>query len=458
MFYLNDILKLHIHNRRLLGIFVGALLVRCIIFGVVLWNGMDTHLTTDGRGYLQLAENLLEHGVFSRTVEGETLVHDSNRTPTYPLFIAVFNFLGGGMAIVLFIQIVISSLSCVLTSKLAMNLFPDNWFAWWSGLFLAFDIPSVINANLILTETLFTFLILSSLFLIFQQRQKNIFLFGIAGLLIGAGILCRPIGVLLPFVLLAFGNRIGWKPTTVLCLSAVLMVMPWVVRNNVIFGRPFISSISEINLLLHTGASIRAERENKSTVDIQQEVMLELESAHKWKGDESDIVPFLDYCRTEGWKEIQTSPQIFAKQSLMAFVSFMMKPERGFIEQLMGNNSIKNKALTGRSKMDSNSAFDRFIHESNRITVATVLVQVVIHFVFLICCLFSLIYFLKNRNWRIILLLIMIVYLGLGASITEVSARFRVPAMPYIYLLAVAGIPILQQCYAKRKDAVSLGS
>ncbi len=382
-------------KKHLLLIFGIALFLRCILFGVVLWSGVEVSLTTDGTGYLQLAENIIEHSTFSRTAGGETLVSDSNRTPTYPVFIALFQLLGGGITWVLIAQILVSSLSCVFTSKIATRLFPNNGFAWLSGLLLTIDVPSIVSTNLVLTETLFTFLILLSFYLIFRKEKPSALLFAIAGLLFGASALCRPIGILLPFVLLGFGQKLGWKNTTTLCIATALAVAPWFIRNTVVFGRPFSSTISEINLLLHTGASIRSEREQKSTLEVQQEIMLELEKAHKWQGNESDIIPFMDYCRTEGWKEIQKSPLIFAKQSLVAFISFLVKPERGFIKQLTGANPSHNDALTGRSKMDSNGMLNRFFQESNRVTLTLVFVQLLVHLFVLICCWFGLLYLWK---------------------------------------------------------------
>lgn len=218
-------------------VFLLAVAVRLSFLG---WQGVL--LTPDSKDYMTLAHNLISHSIFS--LDTSSPLKPSIRwPPLYPVFIAAFSWTGGSAS--LFIagaQALIDSATAIIL-LLMLRACVSLRGAVLGSLAYVFHPGAVVSVHTVLTETLFTFLLILSiytLFLGFERNQK--WLTGLSGVMLGLSILCRPIALLLPVafllpMLLFPPRRRAIKHWVLLAAIAFLVVTPWSVRSSLVAGR-----------------------------------------------------------------------------------------------------------------------------------------------------------------------------------------------------------------------------
>jgi Gpi18-like mannosyltransferase len=127
-----------------------------LLCATLLRSGTAVITSGDTASYLEPGRNLLLHGQFITGVTPEL-----DRTPGYPLFLALISLHGAALAA--FLQVIVSVLSVLLVARLAMALFADERVAILAAWLFAFEPVSVIFSVRLLAETLFLALILLSL-------------------------------------------------------------------------------------------------------------------------------------------------------------------------------------------------------------------------------------------------------------------------------------------------------
>ena len=221
-----------------------------LLFGAALRLYFFAHwpqVNGDGLIYGDIAKNLLQHGIYGRTVDGAahpTLI----RLPGYPLFVALV-FLVFGVEhynAILFLQIAIDLATCLLIALFVRRLCSTR--AAWIALYLAALCPFTANYTVApLTETLSLFFIAVAMLALVRMLTKgdaaSVFLSALSW---SSLTLLRPDGALLP---IAFFPAILWyacKPVLgfpaiglrrairLACISGMLSVLPflaWTYRN-----------------------------------------------------------------------------------------------------------------------------------------------------------------------------------------------------------------------------------
>lgn len=411
----------------------------------------------DSWGYWRIAFNLELHHVFSQST-GDSIIHDSLRTPFYPLLIVFFNKLVLGFWGIIVFQILVSAMTCSLVYLLSDKIFENKKAALAAGLFLAFDFPSVFFSNTLLTETIFTALILlSAYFLISFSLQKNNRLIYFSALLLGLAILCRPIAFYMPFlfaVVMAFSKIdivkpsklpvILWprferrwpaiKAALILSIVSCLVVIPWMSRNKIVFGSAFLSSVDEVSLLMYTTAGIRSEKESKPVAQIQQEYRDYSIKYFDWNKRET-TTKYMKYCRQESWTVISNNPMLFFKRQAIAMVYFFIKPLRNYIDMQLG----KTHQYESAEELDMATLATK----TSGLTVAMVILQGMM--LVAIGVLLLTFFIRKELNFPVMIMAAIVIYLAAMSVFTEVDARLRVPAMPFLCALAGAGWSVFHQ-------------
>lgn len=228
-----------------------VLLLTLAAFSVRLaWLRWGAWEAVDGADYLALAKNLAFYHVFS--LDAQTLAPTAHRPPLYPALIALL-WWGGGAPVyaVLLLQALLGTLTVSLVYLMARDRFsrPTALLAA-AGMTLA-PMTCLFTAAL-LTETLFTFLLMLGLF--FWGRGNAVW----AGVAFGLAILTRP--ALMPFLvaLPLLSLLPAWRkhrPAHVLIfIVAMAVASVWIVRNALVFGRfvPVAASGWGTNLLCGT--------------------------------------------------------------------------------------------------------------------------------------------------------------------------------------------------------------
>jgi len=212
-------------KRTILLIFIIALIIRiCFIFTVE-----PIPLETDSKHYDALG---------TRLAEGKGYINSSGqptafRPPIYPLFLgATYKIAGHNLTWVRIVQAMLGAGICVLAYLIGAVIF-DRMIANLTGYLCCLYLPLIVNTSQILTETLFTFLLLLGILLIISRN--NYVNLVISGIVLGLALLTRPFLIFfLPFLYgwLFLQNKFGrLRGVAMLSIGIFLVLSPWILRN-----------------------------------------------------------------------------------------------------------------------------------------------------------------------------------------------------------------------------------
>ena len=217
-------------------VFLLALSVR---LAFLKWHGVL--LTPDSKDYLTLAHNLIFNGVFSLDT-ASPFKPTIRWPPLYPAFIGALSWTGGSSMVIAGAQAVIDSATAVIL-MLMLRACVSLRCAALGSLAYAIHPGAVVSVHTVLTETLFTFLLVLSIYTLSQGFEKNKkWKTALSGLILGLSILCRPIALMLPVVLLIPmlmfpPRRRAVKHWVLMLVIAFLIVAPWSIRSSIVAGR-----------------------------------------------------------------------------------------------------------------------------------------------------------------------------------------------------------------------------
>ena len=207
-------------------------------------------LRADALEYFMYALNLRTANIYSKSTE--TLENsmakptpDAVRTPGYPLFLALF--LDGypndrTLARILVVQALMSSLMVVAAFFLFRKFLSFGW-ACASAFLTALSPHLVVSNSYLLTETLFAFLLVITIWVGSNLGGDHPTVVAIlTGVLLGLTALVRPTVQYFPIALallmvLYFGWRQGLKKALLIILGFILIYSPWLIRNTVVLHK-----------------------------------------------------------------------------------------------------------------------------------------------------------------------------------------------------------------------------
>jgi 4-amino-4-deoxy-L-arabinose transferase-like glycosyltransferase len=196
------------------------------------WHG--TRFGGDTADYFLLAENLLRHHAYSLH-ETAPFLPSIRRAPVYPWFIIVSGLGSLAPAPVIVAQILLDAATTALVFVLGQTVATRKGAAA-AALFYGLHPGAIAASFALLTETLFTFLLVSALTLLtFGLLRDKRKLTATAGAVLGAAALCRPLALLYPCVLLII--LLGWRAAPrrfahagLFLIAAALILAPWAWR------------------------------------------------------------------------------------------------------------------------------------------------------------------------------------------------------------------------------------
>ncbi|MDP8922443.1 MAG: glycosyltransferase family 39 protein, partial [Chloroflexota bacterium] len=199
-------------------------------------------------------------------VDGGPFVLAQRRTPVYPLFLAgAVGLFGRELLAIAFAQHLLGIGTAALTFAIGRLTF-GRTVGIIGGLLAALSGPLLIYEHYLITESVFTFLLVAAICLFVAGLRTRLFrYFALGGLVLGLAALTRPVGqallVVLPFAFLpALG---GWRPTLRACALTVgcfaLLIVPWTIRNQLVFGEAQAASMGRFLI----SRSVKHERNFK---------------------------------------------------------------------------------------------------------------------------------------------------------------------------------------------------
>lgn len=429
-----------------------AFLVRIIYFiGIVIRNP-DGIYVFDSYGYWQIAFNLKEYGIFSQSYN-LPIEPDYYRTPIYPLFIMLAEWIGPEGFSIIALQIIISIVTCYYTYKIAQELTGSSFIANVSALIVAIDVPSIVMSTLVLTETLFTCLLVICLYLFIKYlKNKDLKLLIFTSLLCGIAILCRPIVFFLPFLfsffLLFSGRKQKIKMFThliVFALFTFITITPWLVRNKIVFNHFFLSVIREHDMQNYQAAAIYAELNNSSLPAAQS--TLRWKAFKEFKGDaKKQPYEYARYIENEAIEIALNNPEILLKHHAIQFMHFFLKPCRAYIDIQLGNWGA------GYNTIPKDYPIFKYLFEHNsKLTISIVFFQLLVLLIIYITMIFGARCFWQEKNFFLFFLLGLLIFCFANLTLPYVTeSRFRVPVVPYIAIISAAGIYFLTEWFKKQ--------
>lgn len=310
-------------GRAIWWLLAGALTVRLAVAIVAAGaGGAETFHMPDSAGYVELARTLGSEGCF--TTDGEPEIY---RGPGYPILLTLGVMAGPVELVTVAGQILLSCLSVYLVFRMGRLLTGSRAAATAAGAFYAMEPLSVLYCSRILSETLFTTLIVAFAFLLLRYlhgghrpRQGSLRWLLLSSLcLAGAGYV-RPIGyglaVVVSAVLLVWIIKKRAAVKYVAHVGLFLVVLwgglgVWQVRNYSQAGYARFSAVSDEALYFYEAAAVQARAEGVSYYEMQQRMGYGDEEVYLALHPEQQVWPKAQryrFMRAEAWRIIRSAP------------------------------------------------------------------------------------------------------------------------------------------------------
>ena len=233
---------------------IAILIIAAIIRAAVLWLGA-ADLNADPDSYARIATTLAKTGTYG--FEGEDGASATAfRPPLYPWLLSWLVFDGQvSRAAVAVLHLLLGCGTVALTLLIGNQL--NLRFVWVAGLAVAVDPILLRQSQLVMTETLATFLGILAWWLwlliwpsfkmcAVQPRTRGQWLALIGfSLTVGVSILARPTAAPWALFCVLIAMCVGsncWKRRlndgATICLGVLVCVVPWTLRNYTVFGKP----------------------------------------------------------------------------------------------------------------------------------------------------------------------------------------------------------------------------
>lgn len=205
---------------------------------IALITSSNHSLRSDEIDYQQLAESIREDHSYS-THSGAT----AYRSPGYPAFISVLMSAVPAISFVLLIQALLETVTCLLLYRIG-SIVANSATGFIAAGIWAFFPSSLLMPGLLLSETLFTTILIGALYTIVTTPNRTVIL----GILFGLTILIKPQMVIVTgaYSVWLLCNK-EWKKLFVIVSMMCVLVLPWIVRNIVVMGEPVISTNGGVN-------------------------------------------------------------------------------------------------------------------------------------------------------------------------------------------------------------------
>jgi hypothetical protein len=416
-------------------------------------------LTTDSASYLQPAVSLLRHGSFSSAGIPEII-----RTPGYPLFLIPGILLHHCIAITLLLQAIAGTLTVWMVFGAAAMVGDDRRAARCAALLYAVEPLSLLYCGKIMTETLFTALILSlALVMVRYLTSRSLPVLAVAAVIAAAAAYVRPIGYYLPATLALF--LIAWqgkgrasfssavRHISVFAIIACGLLIPWQVRNQAVSGYGGFSAINDRNLYFHHVPAVLSHNQGRDYLAVTREMGVDslpafFERRPELRSWSQGAV--YGYMRRQALSVIGSNAGYFAWLHLQGMARTLLGP--GATESLRLFSADRLLPDTILTQVGGPAPLPRIVSTLSRkpAYLAANLLLGMINIAYLLMALFPVITKRIRPSPPAILLLVVVAYFLVASGGITGASRFRHPLMPVICAFAGYGISL---CLARHEEA-----
>lgn len=425
----------------LLLIILLALVIRIVFFvSLKPWDSEvvnENILVDDAYGYHKLASSVLSNKSFEDFTGW--------RTPGYPLFIAFIYWISSSSIwLVLFIQIFLNVFSVLIVYKIASIIVPRK-IGVLAALLFAIDIHQAESTVTLLTEPLFVFLFLVSIyFLCNSLKEDRLLSICLSALLLGIATLVRPISVYFPivvicfiFVLSNFKLKMKFVYSLLFSIFFIVTITPWLIHNYSKYGIVKLSSVSNVNLLYLNVGYTEVYKTGKTWQEVSKDF------------DEIAIKQGVDTTN----KFLLKNSKIYSKIAINYIKeNFTLYCKRHFMGIVNLYTSIGSTNLTSIFHLKSNppdidryggpGIFRSIVDFFQSRTKAEIYFAIGIGFYLLVNYIFSLygiFLLMREKEYIVILFILIILYFSVLTGVVG-GAQYRIPFMPLINILCAVGL------------------
>lgn len=389
---------------------------------------------TDSQQYLLLASNLRRQRFFSW--DGVTPV--TFRTPGYPLFLAM---VGDSPVVLRFVQSLLGALTVLAVFAVGKSLFGER-AGFIAALLMAFDLPAIAHTGIVMSETLFVFLVVLALWAFVRSRiqpaaeagrtKDDCWLAG-SGLLLGLAVMVRPVAL---FAWLPFGValiiRRRWRGLVFMVSISLLLPVCWTVRNYVHYRRVAFTSLGGYNLFYYNAAAMEADRLGLSFPEAR--VAMEKSFADSLTGD--NPLELADRLGREGLRRMWADPGRYVKVYLWGLGRIILGVKSDEIVLRIAKQDV-GLATTGRILSDVRLPFAA--------RAATILLAGLELLVTAVTMIVATIAAIRRRGLAALLVVGGAYYLFAAAPLPD--GRFKIPALPFFYLASASVFSQREECF-----------
>ena len=408
-----------------------------LMFALCLYLAVWFLMSFDENAFLQI--DSADYRFLGKAIFNDFNFPSSFRTPVFPVFQGFWeSFLGLSVSHYILVQILLAVSNIYLLGRLVSFFVGPKWQL--AAMFvMSLDLITIQVANYVLSETLFSFLLLLSLNLLQLINVSSKNRYGLAivcGLTFGLFSLCRPVGQFIPFILIPWVILYRQEDHSIksrCVVSAIIVIISlscvhaWKFNNLINKGHYFTSITTSFNMYNYRAAWNVAYRDGRTFEDVKDEF-------HANRSDFKRQNPLLSeyeigrHFTKEGFHIILSTPKETFFQAVRGLIFLYGGIYNGSLERVFQDHQAR-IAAQGYS----------------------LLYSLLLYFGVLL----SLFYWKHfNAQQRSLFALsgLVIFYFTFFSIGVESYARLRAPFMPYLVLLSVLGwISWLQKRFFIRK-------
>lgn len=430
-------------------VFLLALFARTILFSINL-NNTDFNVINaihGDDGYYEISKGILAGKGFTGYLTGP--YHpDPLRPPVWPFLIAfIAGIFGTYWAVVVF-EILIGSLIPVLGLLIVRRLFLNQKIALGTGILMALEPYSVLLSSLLYSETMFTFLFLVFFYFLVKyfgdySMRNLVWMSVFLGLATMTKLTIQYVPIVLAITMIFVTYKLGqikWKDISIMLSIFCFLIIPWVCRNYVEYGKLGLSAQPAFNLYVYLVPTVLSI-DNHTSFSLEHQKFV-----RKGNFDENSInLSNADYYSSQAIKILKDHKFAIVKSVCTTLITFFTHDGLLTVFQNAGIvvNNTANRPVLSLLLTDPLNLL-RFIFSQIKGWGLFILLARIVWIAVTLLMFIGIFKYLRNERLKVSILiaLFIVAYFALTTAINGfgVNARFKVPVEVFIFAFALYGL------------------